>query len=43
VMRHLISDQRPETRKTLQELRDLLDVVLGGVNRSGAADSTSSR
>src|SRR5262249_16747276 len=34
VMRHLLSDQRPETRKTLQELRDLLDVVLRGVNRS---------
>ena len=44
VMRHLISDQRPETRKTLQELRDLLDVVLGEVNRSTlAADATSSR
>ena len=44
VMRHLISDQRPETQKTLQELRDLLDVVLGEVNRSGlAADVTSSR
>lgn len=32
VMRQLISDQRPETRKTLQELRDLLDVVLGDVD-----------
>jgi len=44
VTRHLISDQRPETRKMLQELRDLLDVVLGEKNRSGlAADATSSR
>jgi hypothetical protein len=46
VMRQLISDRRPETRKTLQELRDLLDVVLGEVNRSGLAadaDATSSQ
>ena len=49
-VRQLISDRRPEMRKILQALRDVLDIVLedasrsvtSGVATSSCSDSTQS-